>query len=181
VRKVWFVLAPIWALALITGGVHPLALVLLAVAWCVFAAFEAGLGMCFSLICRNTLVASIATVLTTLLLSGGPWGMWSLYVSGMYQNRTPDSIVWIEQFLLYGLTPPVTLGVLSFRSEDFAAQRPVLSWEMVRYALYGLGLYAGVAALMWKMLVSRFPIVTGRMPISEPGLAPEDELAAKAR
>ncbi|HEV3447504.1 MAG TPA: ABC transporter permease [Gemmataceae bacterium] len=181
VRKVWFVLAPIWALALITGGVHPLALVLLAVAWCVFAAFEAGLGMCFSLICRNTLVASIATMLTTLVLSGGPWGMWSLYVSGMYQNRTPDGIVWIEQFLLYGLTPPVTLGVLSFRSEDFAAQRPLLSWETVRYALYGLGLYAGVAALMWKLLVSRFPVVTGRMPIGEPGLAPADELAGKAR
>jgi hypothetical protein len=52
---------------------------------------------------------------------------------------------------------------------------------MVRYALYGLGLYAAVAALMWKLLVSRFPIVTGRMPIGKPGLAPEDELAGKTR
>src|SRR5207237_4889029 len=131
-----FVLGPIWALALFTGGLHPLGLILVAVAWCVFAAFVAGLGMCFSLICRHTLAASIATVLTTLVLSGGPWAMWSLYISGMYQGRTPAGFVWVEQFLLYGLTPPVTLGVLSFRSEDFLPQQSFhLSWILGRYAL----------------------------------------------
>jgi ABC-type transport system involved in multi-copper enzyme maturation permease subunit len=171
VRKLWFVLGPLWGLALLAGGLNPLALILLALGWCVFAAVEAGLGMCLSLLCRSTLVASVATVLTSLGLCACPWAVWSLYASVAYQGNPPSNVMWVQQFVVHALTPPATLFTLSFRTEDFALQSHPYTWQLVAYGICGLGCYAALAAILWQALVAAFPRATGRMPVGRTGIA----------
>src|SRR3712207_8486297 len=47
-------LGTVWGLGLVTGGLDPLALMLLVGAWFVYAAFLAGLGLWFSIASRTT-------------------------------------------------------------------------------------------------------------------------------
>ena len=167
VRKGWLVLGPIYSLALFTGGLHPLALPALLAAWFIYAAFLAGLGMCLSMICRNTLLASVATVLTAVVLCGAHWGLWHLFLMAMYRpGQVPQEIQWVQNFLLAGLTPPVTLGALSFQANDFVTMRfRIPTRELVGYALVGVCCYALGAAVLWRLLSKRFGPVTGRMPL----------------
>src|SRR5205807_5625508 len=129
--------------------------------------------MCFSLLGRSTLVASVSTVLATIALAAAPWAFWSLYLTVMHPYTRPANLVSIEEFLRYGLIPPVSLGVLSFRRADFEpGHYLMLSWEIVRYAVYGVGCYILIAAGLWRMLVTRFPKVTGRMPVGQVPVPP---------
>src|SRR5438132_3033262 len=167
VRKGWLVLGPIYSLALFAGGLHPLALPALLAAWFIYAAFLAGLGMCLSMICRNTLIASVATVLTAVVLCGAHWGLWHLFLMAMYRpGQVPQEIQWVQNFLLAGLTLPVTLGALSFQASDFVTMRfRIPTRELVGYALVGVCCYALGAAVLWRLLSKRFGPVTGRMPL----------------
>src|SRR5207249_2130740 len=61
VRLAWVWLALIWGVGLATGGLHWLALPLLLLAWGVFAGFEATIGLWFSLLCKTSLRATVAT------------------------------------------------------------------------------------------------------------------------
>jgi ABC-type transport system involved in multi-copper enzyme maturation permease subunit len=72
-RKVWWFPLVIWLAALFTGGLDPLALPLLLIAWVVYAIFLASLGVWFSLVSRNTLRATCWTLLTAGATWLGPW------------------------------------------------------------------------------------------------------------
>jgi ABC-type transport system involved in multi-copper enzyme maturation permease subunit len=166
VRKWWWVLGPLWVLALFGGGITWLSLPLLVIAWCIYAAFVAGLGMLFSLISRSTLVATITTMLTTVAVSGGHRGIWMLFLTAFYPYRTPPELEWVGEFLMDGLTPPISLGILSFRWDELAPDKvQVLTWERVRYAIYGVACYGLAATALWGLVVSRFGPITGRMPL----------------
>jgi hypothetical protein len=153
-------------LAALSGGIHPLALPLLVVAWLAYAAFVAGLGLFFSLISRSTLVATLATVATAVGACGCHRALWMLFRMAWDRRPVPAYVEWIGDFLLYGCTPPVSLSVLSCRSVDFELGAPVLlTWQMVGFALMGVGCYAVAAGLLWTVLVKCFDRVTSRMPL----------------
>jgi ABC-type transport system involved in multi-copper enzyme maturation permease subunit len=180
VRKAWLFLGPLWVLALLTGGLHPLALPLLAAAWLSYAAFVAGFGMFCSLLCRTTLSASVATVLGLAAVGIAPWALWSLYraVWYPYPPGIPPDLEWVEEFQFYGLTPPVTLGLLAFRGVDFHYDAQLmrgppppflLTGQMVAYAVIGVACYALAALALWGPLLARFGPATGRLPLGRPG------------
>jgi hypothetical protein len=168
VRKGWLFLGPVWVLAAVSGGIQPLALPLLVFAWAAYAAFAAGLGVFFSLISRSTLAATLSTMLVVVGFFGGHRGLWLLYEMSWSPRPVPERFLWIGDFLLYGFTPPLSLGVLSFRSHDFVRGAPMLlTWQMVVYAMIGAGCFGAGAALIWKLLLNRFGPVTGRMPLPQ--------------
>jgi ABC-type transport system involved in multi-copper enzyme maturation permease subunit len=176
VRKGWLLLGPLWGLALVTGGIHPMALPLLLIAWAAYAAFTAGLGLFFSLISRSTLIATLATVIALVGFFGGHRGLWRFFEIAWYPPpaQVPENVAWIGDFLLDGCTPPLTLGILSFRSPDFEPPHVLLTWQMVRYGLIGVGCFGATALLLWGLLLNRFGAVTGRMPLPQATRTLED-------
>ena len=86
-----------------------------------------------------------------------------------YQGNPPSDVTWVQQFVVHALTPPATLFTLSFHTEDFALHSD--TWQLVAYAICGLGCYAVLAALLWQALVAAFPHATGRMPVGRTGVA----------
>jgi ABC-type transport system involved in multi-copper enzyme maturation permease subunit len=138
-RRVWWYLAAVWLVAALTSGLHPLALPLLVAAWAVYAMFLASLGVWLSLVSRNSLRATVWTVVTMLACCIGPWllGFVSRIVlalfypihgpSGLYSTpgRMPPSVqptaepaVWLGDVLPL-LAPPSTLNFLAFYGRDF--------------------------------------------------------------
>jgi ABC-type transport system involved in multi-copper enzyme maturation permease subunit len=166
VRRWWFVLGPLWGLGVITGGVHVLAVPLLLIAWVVYAQFVTNLGLCFSLFSRNTLRATIATIVAVIALSYAPWGSWSIFTALSYPRGITYYLAWVSDFAWYGLTPPITLGALAVpsRGSGNASGRPIADWTLL-WAVSGIGCYALAAFALWRFLIRRFPRITRRMPI----------------
>lgn len=59
----WF-LVPVWFLGLISGGLHVIALPLVLMAWMIYAAFVASVGLWFSTVCNSSLRATMFTLAT---------------------------------------------------------------------------------------------------------------------
>src|SRR5205085_11785348 len=76
VRRAWFWLGLIWVVGLLTGGLHPAAMVLTFLAWLVYASGLAGVGIWFSISCRTTLRATLYTLAVTFGVSIGHWLIW---------------------------------------------------------------------------------------------------------
>src|SRR5207248_700973 len=76
VRRGWLWLGALWGVGVLTGGLHPLALVLLVVTWLTYAAFLAGLGTWFSVASRTTLRATTWTLLGAVAAALGHWLVW---------------------------------------------------------------------------------------------------------
>src|SRR5207248_5365243 len=73
VRPLLWLLGAVWLIGLVTGAVHPLAVVLQACAWLAPAACFAALGLWLSAAAATTLRATTWTVLAALLAGGGHW------------------------------------------------------------------------------------------------------------
>ena len=71
---VW--LAFVWGLGVLGGGLNLLAVPLLVLAWCVYAAAMASIGLWFSLVSRTSLRAVLYTILAAIGLSVGHWLIW---------------------------------------------------------------------------------------------------------
>jgi len=134
-RKVWWYLAAVWLAALLTSGLHPLALPLLVMAWTVYAMFLASLGTWFSLVSRNSVRATVGTVVTMLACCFGPWLLgivygivtalfypvhrWSILASGPgprppYTTPTSTPAAWLGEVL----APQSALNFLAFNGRD---------------------------------------------------------------
>src|SRR5262249_27716648 len=150
-RLSWLWLGLIWGLGMVTGGLHPLAAIALALAWTAYAAFLACLGLWFSVVCRTGLRATIATLLATLGLSVGHWLLWLCCIPG----GGPRGIEEIAKFQA-GLTPPAALAFLAFHGEEFRDHRNRELLQMVAYSLFGILVWAGAAAAVWSAVSTRF-------------------------
>jgi ABC-type transport system involved in multi-copper enzyme maturation permease subunit len=139
-RKIWWYLAAVWLAAVLSSGLHPLAVPLLAAAWAVYAIFLASLGLWFSLVCRTTLRASIWTVVSALGMCLGPWLLVLVFQvvmafvhpytggpgyasSGIFGPASPNPqpsgrVSWIVEAVPL-LGPPSTLSFLAFYEHDF--------------------------------------------------------------
>jgi ABC-type transport system involved in multi-copper enzyme maturation permease subunit len=183
VRWAWAWLGLIWALGLVTGGLHPIAVPLLLIAWLVYAATLANLGIWFSMVSRTTLRSTIGTLLTALGISFGHWLLLMLcclpvqfvFRSRALETRNFEGMLW----LLTGLTPPSVLGyLLPFHVTDMRRPYEPLD-KMILFALVGLTVWAVGAAVLWGVANTRFRVLTGRLPIRPRGVSvPESKKPA---
>jgi ABC-type transport system involved in multi-copper enzyme maturation permease subunit len=128
VRELAWCVGTVWAVGLLTGGLHPLAVPLLVLSWGVFAAFTASLGLFLSIICRSTQRATIVTLVVCLFLGAGPW-----LLAG------EGKVV---------LTPPAILNALTFGYK--------IDREAIVVALAWLPCYGAAAWALWTLSCSRF-------------------------
>jgi ABC-type transport system involved in multi-copper enzyme maturation permease subunit len=156
VRQTWWCLAAIWGWGVLTGGLHPLALPLVLVAWGVYAGLFTSVGLYFSTSCRTTLRATLCTFVACLFLFG--WG-WLLP-----DWRDPPLVYWLPegwgealtQLEENGLRLPMPLVVLAFRW-GWSFHWPELeSPGNIAAALAGLGCYALLGLGLWRLALRRF-------------------------
>ncbi len=151
-------LALTWGLGVLGGGLNPLAVPLLALTWCVYAAAAASLGLWFSLVSRSSLRAVLYTILAGLGMSVGHWMIW-LPCSCVL--RSGQGLEWV--FLAQGgLTPPVTLGMyLPFGYDEFFPEG--LLGKFITFALCGDVLWGVFAWVAWQGTNERFQRDGGRV------------------
>jgi ABC-type transport system involved in multi-copper enzyme maturation permease subunit len=168
VRWGWIWLGLIWALGLVTTGLHFLAFPLLLAAWIVYAAFLATLGLWYSTTCQTSLRATVWTLMTAITAYGGHLILWMCCIPIFLTGGGPSGagLEWIPQFQVFGLTPPAALGMLAFQGYEFE-NRWVheLAWRFTFFALFGLIIWGGAAAALWAATNQRFRALTGRMPL----------------
>jgi ABC-type transport system involved in multi-copper enzyme maturation permease subunit len=164
VRWSWLWLGLIWGLGVVTGGLSPVAVLVLTVIWWVYAAALAGLGLWFSVVCRTTTRATVATLLTAL---GAGLGHWLLtmccFVSAA--GRGAETLAKLQA----GFTPPFVMGLFAFWEEDLNRRwaRRELS-ELAGYCLFGLICTALVTWGLWHLASARFRFITGRPAFRSP-------------
>jgi ABC-type transport system involved in multi-copper enzyme maturation permease subunit len=162
VRWGWLWLGGIWLLALCYEAIHPLGMLLIAIAWLIYASCLAGIGLWFSTACRTTLRATVSTLAVTACVGFGQMILWmccspiTTSVSGMTQKVDPLSL----------LTPPSVFYFLSASYDEFGTG---LEWDLLGIGiLVGLFLWAMSALFLWTITRTRFRMLTARMPHRRP-------------
>jgi ABC-type transport system involved in multi-copper enzyme maturation permease subunit len=183
VRWGWAWLLLIWGAALVTGGINPIAPLLLVPAWLAYAAVFAGIGVWFSMTCSTSLRSTLWTLSTVLLVSAGHWLIMALFVYaplaalGGRSRVISDLTEWLADLEL-GQTPPVALGILAFHLEDF--DQPYNRDFFTRIfgcCLWGIVVWAGAAVVLYVVAGLRFRVLTNRQAV----LQPEVQLARSGR
>jgi hypothetical protein len=180
VRRGWLWLGALWGFGLITGGLNPLAFMLMVGTWFVYAAFLAGLGTWFSTVSRTTLRATLWTLLCTVAGAMGHWLVWMCCIPLMIARAGPMPDV-LEVVAKYetGLTPLLNLGWFSsFRTADLddGARLPGSALELAGYGLMGTATWAVLAVVFWVVTSRRFRQVAGRVTFE-----PERQVRLKPR
>jgi hypothetical protein len=148
-------LAAIWTLGLISGGLSILAVPLLAASCLVYAGFLSSLGLCLSMVSRSTLRANMGTMVATGFLANG---YWLLVFDGLFDQPFSESF---KQFMMPALTPPLSLGILAFPTEEFGFSAGEIR-KLVAFAMIGLAGWAAGTVLLWFLTAARFRSMTGR-------------------
>jgi ABC-type transport system involved in multi-copper enzyme maturation permease subunit len=163
-RPAWLWFGSLLVLALGTGGLHPLAVPLIVLAWLVYAVFVTMLGLAYSMYCKSSMWSALFTVLSTLVLGGGHWlitsccctPIFSMMMFGLNQGvgQVPDRIFLriAEYFVKFqaGVTPPFVFWWCSFpliNRNQFAREREF--WELLGMSVLGLFLWAVACAVLW--------------------------------
>jgi ABC-type transport system involved in multi-copper enzyme maturation permease subunit len=157
VRWAWLWLGLIWGIGLLTGGLHPLAVPMMAIAWSIYAVALGCLGLWYSTSCATTLRATLNTLTVTGLLGAFHWFLWMFCC--------PFSSA--SSFGLHStLTPPFMLYWLSFSTIEMNTG---FNWDFHFYlALIGLIVWLFSAAGLWNLTRTRFRMISARMPYHTP-------------
>jgi len=161
---VW--LAAIWALGIVTGGLHMLALPFVLAAWVVYASFAATLGCWFSVVCKTSMRATVLTILAAIGLGVGHWLPWMCCGPLMATSRSSPEV---QQHLFMAhagvLTPPVVLGVLPFSAvelEHLDRRQDRELVELAGFSLVGLLVWSIGTAVLYASTSMRFRTMTNR-------------------
>jgi ABC-type transport system involved in multi-copper enzyme maturation permease subunit len=151
-------LAAYIALGLVCGAIHPLGALLLALAICIHIAFLASLGICLSLVSRNTLWANFTMALVLLLVFVGSWVV-LVYSVALTGSRGLPRQSWWTTFSEFGLNPPRTWWHLAFSWEQF--DREILNGtglfrESYGACLAGMLAFAIATVIFWLAARRRF-------------------------
>jgi ABC-type Na+ efflux pump permease subunit len=170
VRWAWVWLCLVWAVGVFVGGLHIVTLPWLLLAWLIYAAFVAQLGMRFSITSPSTLRATLVTLAVLAALSFGHWVprfFWQAPRQNYY-GSAPPSRPFVD-FQTYALTPPMALGWLAFRGDDLDSSLPVAGslfvadpWSALISIVVGLTLWGMAALVLRQINVKRFASLTGR-------------------
>jgi ABC-type transport system involved in multi-copper enzyme maturation permease subunit len=178
VRWGWLWLGLIWVVGIVCGGLHLPAVPWLVMYWLAFAALLAAIGLYYSMTCRTTLRATVATVLTSVFLGGGHWpvlGLCFYLPLSVSRILPPREVEYIASFEAFGLTPPLSIGWLAMREGEQESQRPTAqaSKRFTRYAVAGILIWAVGAGVVFGRANRRFRIVTYRGPLRRPSGSPQ--------
>jgi hypothetical protein len=167
-RGGWIWAISIFAVGVLAQGISILAVPLLLVAWCSYAAFAAGMGLWFSLYCRTSMRAVVAAVFAAIAISGGHWLLWTcaipialLDANAQWLGNLAELVFMYQTF---AQTPPVTLGALALQGWEWKETGHVLRDSldvpfvvvMISFALLGVVLCALEAILWWNAAERRF-------------------------
>jgi ABC-type transport system involved in multi-copper enzyme maturation permease subunit len=188
VRRGWLWLGAIYLVGLVTGALHPVGLVLVGVAWFVYAAFVSLLGCWFSIKSQTTLRATVWTLAATVLLSAAHWLPWMCCIGVLTAPGNDQDLAYVLKFQ-GGLTPPIGLWFLPFCYRNLETP-PYLAldqtnhcMEMVAFSLLGLGIWLVLTLGLWLRVSDRFRRHTNRdserppapephrpdLPVQQPG------------
>jgi len=164
-RGGWMWAASIFAVGVSSRGIQLVAVPFLLLAWLIYAAFMAGMGLWFSLYCRTSMRAVLATVAAAFIISFGHWLLWMcgipLAILGIHSRWLDKLVETAALYQTFGQTPPVTLGMLAFQSWEFrdlgsdVFGLPVSSL-MIFFAFLGVALCGLEAAIWWDLALRRF-------------------------
>jgi ABC-type transport system involved in multi-copper enzyme maturation permease subunit len=166
-RMAWLWFGSMVAIALLTGGIHLLAVPIVIVGWFIYAVFFTMVGMWFSMVCRSSLRASVFSVLTALFLGGGHWVLMGLccYLPVLFSRRSgPGEFIEYVGKFEFGMTPPFVLALCSYSWENLARHfhRGEL-FEFVIFSFIGLCLWGmGCLVLWYGILIPKFREITRR-------------------
>lgn len=173
-RWAWFLLLAAWGLGVYCGKLHLWVFPLLFLAWLIYAAFLAQLGLWFSLLSPTTLRATIRTLLATVGLGLGHWLLWFYYLPLFLHLDDHDLNPLLLKDIHLGLTPPAVLTMLTFETQWGEAR--LLSrefWQPAAVVFLGLGLtvLATFGLFLWTR--RRFRVLCARTPFLQPEGGPE--------
>jgi ABC-type transport system involved in multi-copper enzyme maturation permease subunit len=153
VRWAWLWLGAIWAMGLLTGALHLLALPFLVVAWVVYATFLAGLGLWWSVTARTTMRGTVWTLGTAAGLTVGHWLPW-LCCTPLFG---PFATVDLDALLKFqtGLTPPIALGIVAFGPDEFHHASSEFT-SLLRFVAVGLVVWFFATLWLGVSLRKRF-------------------------
>jgi hypothetical protein len=173
-RPFLYTLAILGAVGLVTGVLHPVGAVLLALAGTVHLRFFCTLGLWLSVVSRNVLRATLGLALVLLLVTGVPWlvltfsqtfgtqpparpgflwfqgrpGLTGITMrSGVWDVETTaePATPWVSRLLAAGVDPPGTWWRLGFSSDPL--HLPALE-DLLAVAV-GLAIYTLTERLLW--------------------------------
>jgi len=157
-RWLGYLLAAVLTVALLSGAMHPAAVVLLTVAVAVHVAFLASLGVWLSLENRNTLWAYLSMAVMLLAMFAGSWiaSIYSEMLSGGFAGASSGG--WWDDFIQVGLSPLRTWWFLGFswRSFETNVAGDIPLRETLGPVMTGVGAYALLAGVLWLAAWQRF-------------------------
>jgi ABC-2 type transport system permease protein len=170
-RTGWLWFGTMITIALLTGGVHLLAVPIVVGAWFVYATFFIMVGMWYSMACKTSMRATVYTVLTALLLGGGHWFVMTLLCylpAALIARAGPGNFLEYLMKFQAGMTPPFVLGIYAYSWEDLSQHfHNVDEWkQLMLFSLFGLVLWSAGCLVMWYgLLVPKFKQLTRREEI----------------
>jgi ABC-type Na+ efflux pump permease subunit len=161
-RWLFALIGVIWSLGLITGGLHPFALPIVAAALVVYSCFFASLGMFFAAWCKTTLRAILWTVGISLLVGGIGQLLLGFIIAPILQSLPGPRIEW-PLYLLIGLAPPIVQGMSAIHGSEFGYSPGKEMLEIAVFSVAG-GIAFGLAALLlWMAALDTFRRSCGRI------------------
>jgi ABC-type transport system involved in multi-copper enzyme maturation permease subunit len=147
-------LAGIWTIGLCTGGLHPMSIPLLVIAFFIFSSAFAWFGIWCSLTCSTTLRATVWGFMSSIFFGGGYLILMALCCVATAAGRGAEA----PMKMLVGLCPGVTMSYLPFRnfSEDEVRFIGESSDVWAMYAFIGLAVWCGATALISFFAAQRF-------------------------
>jgi ABC-type transport system involved in multi-copper enzyme maturation permease subunit len=160
-------LGSIYLFGVVTGGLSPLAVPLLASAVFVYCGTLVTVGLWFSVVGRTTVRAALGAVLAAAVLGGGHWLLWLL--CGAPSRLLRDHLLF--KFLL-GMTPAFTLAVPfpSF-ARDSGYGFGGFYHDAIFFAVVGTILWAVLGIVLWFAVVRHFRAAANRQGAA--GLVPK--------
>jgi ABC-type transport system involved in multi-copper enzyme maturation permease subunit len=164
---VW--LGTIYLLGMVTGGLSLFAVPPLVAVVLIYSGSLALVGLWFSVVCRTTVRATVATVFASLGLGFGHWLIWLCCVPLLAAGPGGgEGLKQVAEFQA-GITPPFVLaGVLPFRSNDYPFGRDGIESEFKAFALIGTIAWIVFGAILWAVLNDRFQTDCNRADVLVP-------------
>jgi ABC-type transport system involved in multi-copper enzyme maturation permease subunit len=150
-------LGALWVLGLVSGVLHPWAVLLLAVGVTVCISFLASLGIWLSLASRNTLWANLTMALFLLLLFGSSVIRANVDLLSGYHSAGPPT--WLETYTDVGLSPLRAWWVSTFSWYDIVnsiRNEDVVFRNRLTAVVAGYTVLGAAAWILWRLSCVRF-------------------------
>jgi ABC-type transport system involved in multi-copper enzyme maturation permease subunit len=169
-------LAIVYLFGLVTGGLSPLAVPLLAGVMLVYSGSLAVVGLWFSVTCRTTVRAIVAALFTALGLGIGHWMLWLCCIP-FGTGRDLENVFKLQ----VGFTPPFVLaGVLPFYpGQNLFGPDTGTEYEIATFTLLGTIAWAALGGLVWAAVNDRFLVINNRSDVLTPEGHPPGTAAPK--